>query len=351
VTDILKNQVFSAFTWPRKIVVPLMKLEQSQLESLQETFPVALLKVHLIRAKNLPKMDRFGTADPYCIMNLDSQQHRSQTIKNRLDPLWDEDFEFEVFSEEGATLHMTLFDKDFGGSVGIISHDDVIGYVDVPLGSIQNGQEVWLPVSQAKSGEVLLQMTLVPLENGSRKDQSTQVNDSIKNYPNDVDEKMQPTTITNVNPQFPPRSLLQRGASVQNIPNQAYVSVHLLRGENLSSMNMLTSTTLYAKLEVGKSRAQSKSCSIHDHTAEWDEDFKFSSDNLLTENVNVIVFLKHVLGKDEELGRISIPLKSLPYNFSKTAEYPLEISDKIQTKLKKMVKDPQIVIKTRIAPF
>jgi hypothetical protein len=63
------------------------------------------VRVTLIYMKHLPKMDKFGKTDPYCIFSIDNSsaggQHlerKSTVVKKKLDPEWtDEYFYFDLF--------------------------------------------------------------------------------------------------------------------------------------------------------------------------------------------------------------------------------------------------------------
>ncbi len=54
------------------------------------------------------------------------RRRQSKTLKNTLEPVWDENFEFTV-DDETADLFLTLMDWDRG------SNDDVIGTVRIPV--------------------------------------------------------------------------------------------------------------------------------------------------------------------------------------------------------------------------
>jgi len=55
------------------------------------------LKIKILKAENLPKMDRFGSIDPYCTLSLGAKMERTTTKKNTQNPCWDtEEFIFEI---------------------------------------------------------------------------------------------------------------------------------------------------------------------------------------------------------------------------------------------------------------
>lgn len=54
------------------------------------------LKVGLKSADHLPKMDMFGSCDPYVVLKAGLQQFTSRTIKGSYSPIWNQDFEFQI---------------------------------------------------------------------------------------------------------------------------------------------------------------------------------------------------------------------------------------------------------------
>ena len=80
------------------------------------------IKVKVLRASNLPKMDQFGSIDPYCVLTLAGKKERTTTVKNCQNPSWStEEFFFEIDANTIATddmLNLTIqvFDWDQLGS-------------------------------------------------------------------------------------------------------------------------------------------------------------------------------------------------------------------------------------------
>jgi Ca2+-dependent lipid-binding protein len=54
--------------------------------------------VTLVEAKDLPNADLGGKSDPFCIIYAGSDQRRSATVKDNLNPTWNEGYELSVIS-------------------------------------------------------------------------------------------------------------------------------------------------------------------------------------------------------------------------------------------------------------
>jgi len=57
-----------------------------------------------------------GKSDPYAIISVGSQEFRTRTINNSINPKWDFLCEFLVTEQQGQLCYLSLFDKDDGNS-------------------------------------------------------------------------------------------------------------------------------------------------------------------------------------------------------------------------------------------
>ena len=85
------------------------------------------LWINVAEAKNLPKMNKTGEADPYVVVAAAEHSVRTRTIwRDRKHPFWGEDFELEVKEPEKLqNVTFTIFDAEKLGK------DEPIGRVTV----------------------------------------------------------------------------------------------------------------------------------------------------------------------------------------------------------------------------
>lgn len=92
-----------------------------------------------------------GKSDPYVTFDCHGVKKKSKTILHTLNPVWNEDFYFNVDTTM-PILKLTVFDAD------AVSKDDAIGRAEINLhGLIQRGKETefWVPLQGAKAnGEI-----------------------------------------------------------------------------------------------------------------------------------------------------------------------------------------------------
>jgi Ca2+-dependent lipid-binding protein len=114
--------------------------------------PVQLFQVvvTLIEAREMPKMDTFGTCDPVCFITLVGSRltYKSKVCKKTYDPLWNEMMAFALTNPHTDVLRFFVKDND------LIS-DDPIGTLDLPLAHYYNRAEsdLWRPLVGVKGVE------------------------------------------------------------------------------------------------------------------------------------------------------------------------------------------------------
>ncbi|KYR02117.1 RasGTPase-activating protein [Tieghemostelium lacteum] len=106
------------------------------------------------RAQNLlteissPNLMTFSdTTDPYCVVQLDKQKHRTRTIPKKLNPFWCEEFQLEISDPNSSKLIINVMDEKK------YSSDEHIGKLVIPINTLkdQKERELWYPLSSPAS--------------------------------------------------------------------------------------------------------------------------------------------------------------------------------------------------------
>ncbi|XP_022597433.1 extended synaptotagmin-1-like [Seriola dumerili] len=116
-----------------------------------------VLRIHLLEAQNLIAKDNFmggmvkGKSDPYVKIRAAGITFRSHTIKENLNPIWNELYEVILTQLPGQEIQFELFDKD-------IDQDDFLGRFKLSLRDIISAQfiDTWYTLNDVKSGRVHL---------------------------------------------------------------------------------------------------------------------------------------------------------------------------------------------------
>ncbi|KAM4563855.1 extended synaptotagmin-1 [Odontesthes bonariensis] len=122
-----------------------------------------VLRIHLMEAQNLIAKDNFmggmvkGKSDPYVKIRVAGITFRSHTIKENLNPVWNELYEVILTQLPGQEIQFELFDKD-------IDQDDFLGRFKLNLRDITSAQfiDTWYTLNDVKSGRVHLVLEWLP---------------------------------------------------------------------------------------------------------------------------------------------------------------------------------------------
>ncbi|CAK6951461.1 extended synaptotagmin-1 [Scomber scombrus] len=122
-----------------------------------------VLRIHLVEAQNLIAKDNFmggivkGKSDPYVKIRVAGITFRSHTIKENLNPTWNELYEVILTQLPGQEIQFELFDKD-------IDQDDFLGRFKLSLRDIISAQfiDTWYTLNDVKSGRVHLVLEWMP---------------------------------------------------------------------------------------------------------------------------------------------------------------------------------------------
>ncbi|KAH6683472.1 phosphatidylserine decarboxylase-like protein [Halenospora varia] len=133
-----------------------------------------VLKVVVLKARNLAAKDKSGTSDPYCVLTLGDAKNATQCVPKTLNPEWNVTVQFPVSGVNSLLLDLVCWDKDRFGK-------DYMGEFDLSLEDIfcNNSTEQeprWYTLKSKRpggkkdsnvSGDIQLQFTLFDSSNHS----------------------------------------------------------------------------------------------------------------------------------------------------------------------------------------
>ena len=102
---------------------------------------IGKLHVRVHEARNMKK-----NVDAYCTMFLEKQKDQTKTIKKTKEPKWNAAHEFYV-SDPKAALELTIFNRHW------LFADEALGYVQVEVATLEDGEEVEKWFSLKKKGK------------------------------------------------------------------------------------------------------------------------------------------------------------------------------------------------------
>ncbi|XP_037387157.1 extended synaptotagmin-2 isoform X2 [Pygocentrus nattereri] len=287
--SVIQDIIYSYLVLPNRITIPLVG--DVELSQLRFPMPKGVLRIHFLEAQDLEGKDKFlgglikGKSDPYGVLHVANQLFQSKTIKECLNPKWNEVFEAMVYEHSGQHLEIELFDED-------PDKDDFLGSLMIDLTELHKELKVdeWFDLEEVSSGKLHLRLEWLSLHSDAEKlDQalrSMRNNDSL---------------------------------------SSALLVVHLDSARNLPSGRKVNSDpSPYVQLTVGQKTYESK---VRYRTCEplWEEAFSFLVHNPRTQELQVEV-------RDDKhkcmLGSVRVPLAGLlaDEEMTLTQQFPLSNS-------------------------
>ncbi|XP_037335245.2 extended synaptotagmin-1 [Pungitius pungitius] len=236
-----------------------------------------VLRIHLVEAQNLIAKDNFmggmvkGKSDPYVKIRVAGITFRSHTIKENLNPMWNELYEVILTQLPGQEIQFELFDKD-------IDQDDFLGRFKLNLREIISAQfiDTWYTLNDVKSGRVRLELEWLPrVSDLPRLEQILQYQ-SQQSYHNKV------------------------------VPSSAVLFVYVERAHGLPLKKSGKEPKVGAEVTLKSVSHRTKICE-RSTSPRWDEAFHFLVRDPRDETLTVK--LSHSWG--QALGSLTIPLREV----------------------------------------
>ncbi|XP_048411372.1 extended synaptotagmin-2-A isoform X4 [Stegostoma tigrinum] len=273
ILDIISNYL----VLPNRITVPLV--DEVQLAELRFPVPKGLLRIHFIEAQDLQWKDKFmkglvkGKSDPYGILYIGNQMFQSKTIKENLNPKWNEVYEALIYESPGQELEIELFDED-------PDKDDFLGSLMIDLAEVQKQQLVdqWFDLDEVSIGKLHLKFEWLSLLSAANK----------------LPEAMASTKAI-------------KGSANDGLSSTLLI-IYLDSARNLPfAKKMNSEPNPFVQLSVGHTTYESK---IRYRTTEpvWEEAFTFRIHNPLTVDLDIEAKDDH---HQCSLGSFNLPLKNL----------------------------------------
>ncbi|XP_075146495.1 extended synaptotagmin-like protein 2 isoform X3 [Haematobia irritans] len=147
---IIVEQIGNIMVLPNKL--PITLSDEVPATSLKMPEPEGVLRIHVVEAKDLMKKDISmlgkGKSDPYAIINVGSQEFKTQIIDNNVNPKWDFWCEAAVEVTQHTVITYRLYDWDRTGD------DESLGSASIEIiNAVQKGVvDTWLTLENAKHG-------------------------------------------------------------------------------------------------------------------------------------------------------------------------------------------------------
>ncbi|XP_053351758.1 extended synaptotagmin-3 [Clarias gariepinus] len=155
--------IASIMVLPNRLCFPL--IDQVKVDQMRFPLPRGVVRVHVLEAEGLKAMDTVmlglgkGKSDPYTVLMVGNQRFQTKTIKETLNPKWNEVYEFVVHEAPGQELEVELYDED-------TDKDDFMGRLNLDFGVVKQEKVIdkWYTLQQIEKGKLHLKLQWLSLQ-------------------------------------------------------------------------------------------------------------------------------------------------------------------------------------------
>ena len=238
-----------------------------------------VVRLNIIKAKDLIKTDLIGKSDPYALIKCGNQQDKTPVVKNSQNPEWNHSTELFIPVNGPSSVSIEVFDHDKLGK------DKSLGKLELALEDLADmadaggDQARWFPLKGVKSGQILLSADI--LDGG---DPSGHGNAPLTKNRN--------------------KSLSDQG------PSDGKARVHVIKAKDLINTDSKGFSDPYALIKYGSQKFKTPTVK-NSQEPEWDCEMEFDFPDGDEESIRIEVYDEDKLGRDESLGSLDLPLSDL----------------------------------------
>uniref|UniRef100_A0A672RDG5 Extended synaptotagmin-3-like n=1 Tax=Sinocyclocheilus grahami TaxID=75366 RepID=A0A672RDG5_SINGR len=149
--------IASLMVLPNRMCIPL--IDQVKADQMKFPLPRGVVRVHVLEARDLVAKDTHmmglvkGKSDPYTVLRVGNKQFKTKTIKETLNPRWNEVYEFVIHEAPGQELEVELYDEDTDA-------DDFLGRYSLDCGDVRKDRELdeWFTLEDIETGQIHMKL-------------------------------------------------------------------------------------------------------------------------------------------------------------------------------------------------
>ncbi|XP_010062431.2 FT-interacting protein 7 [Eucalyptus grandis] len=252
------------------------------------------LYVSVVKARGLPVMDVTGSLDPYVEVKLGNYKGVTRHLEKNQNPVWHQTFAFSRERMQSNFLEITVKDKDFG-------KDDFAGKVvfdthevprRVPPDSPLAPQWYRLETRKGEKshGEIMLAVWM-----------GTQADESFPEAWHSDAHNVSHVNLSNTR------------SKVYFSPNLYYLRVNIIAAQDLIPSDRGRVPDTYVKVQLGSQLRSTRPSQMKTNNPVWDDELMFVVSEPFEDYIIISVEDRVGPGKDEILGRLMMPVRSVPH--------------------------------------
>ncbi|KAM0946325.1 putative C2 domain, phosphoribosyltransferase, C2 domain superfamily [Dioscorea sansibarensis] len=262
------------------------------------------LYVNVVKARDLPNMDITGSLDPYVEVKLGNYKGVTKHFEKNQNPIFRQIFAFPRDRLQADRVEVTVKDKDTikDDFVGKIHFDLTDVPVRVPPDSPLAPQ--WYRLEDKKGeklkhGELMLAVWI-----GTQADEA---------FPESWHSDAHSISLD---------GLANTRSKVYFSPKLSYLRVHVIEAQDLIPSDKSRTSDPFVKLQLGTQLRRTRPSPIRSTNPTWNEELMFVAADPFDEPLILSVEDHIAPGKDETLGRLTIPVLGLPQRLDASRPIP-----------------------------
>ncbi|XP_042474380.1 FT-interacting protein 3-like isoform X2 [Zingiber officinale] len=253
------------------------------------------LFIRVVKARDLPAKDITGSLDPYVEVRLGNYKGTTRHFEKNQNPEWNQVFAFPNERVQASVVEVVLKDKD-------VVKDDFVGIVRLDLHEIPTRVPPDSPLApewyrlEGKKGEKLSKGELMlAVWLGTQADESFAYATHSDSIP-----AVDPHTLSNF-----------IRAKVYHAPRLWYVRVNIIEAHDVFAFDKSRVPDVLCKVRLGNQMLRTKAILSRTANFLWNEEFMFVAAEPFEEDLVLSVEDRVAHNKDEEIGRVHIPLTTI----------------------------------------
>lgn len=253
------------------------------------------LYVRVVKARELPSMDLTGSLDPFVEVRIGNYRGITKHYDKNQNPEWHQVFAFSKERMQASVLEVVIKDKD-------LIKDDFVGIVRFDINEIPLRVPPDSPLAPEwyrlddKKGEKVKGELMLAVWIGTQADEA--FSDAWhSDAASPVDSTPATTTVIR--------------SKVYHAPRLWYVRVNVVEAQDLIPTEKNRFPDAYVKVQIGNQVLKTKTVPARTLNPQWNEDLLFVAAEPFEDHVILSVEDRVGPGKDEIIGRVTIPLNAV----------------------------------------
>ncbi|KAI3717684.1 hypothetical protein L1987_69451 [Smallanthus sonchifolius] len=260
------------------------------------------LYVNVVKARELPAMDITGSLDPYVEVKLGNYKGVTRHYEKNQSPVWNQVFAFSKDRLQSTVLELVVKDKD------LLTKDDFVGKIRFDIVDVPTRVPPDSPLApqwyrlEDKNGVKVRGEIMVAVWMGTQADEA---------FPGAWHSDAHGISHNN---------LANTRSNVYFSPKLYYLRIHVIQAQDLIPADRTRVPEFYVKINLGNQLRCTGISQLRSLSPSWKEELLFIASESFDEFVVISVEDRLGPGKVVCVGRVVVPVRSIPQRIDSTLE-------------------------------